>query len=121
VSSPLILCYSNGGLAFRAVDPGYVPGAGEVLFNDYATPAQLATAFPGYVAPVPPVLLPKALVASRVNAAGKLPLAQSNLWADPSAWMKWFDPGYPNVDASDQKLIAFITALGLDPTVILAP
>ena len=40
--------YSNDGMSFRAVPPGYTPGPGEVLFSDYATPPQLTAAFPNY-------------------------------------------------------------------------
>jgi len=44
--------YSNNGRAFRAVDPEYQAGSGEVIFPDYATPEQLAAAFPAYTAGV---------------------------------------------------------------------
>lgn len=40
--------YSNNGLSFRAVDPDYKAQAGEVLFVDIATSAQLASVFPNY-------------------------------------------------------------------------
>ena len=42
--------YCSNGAFMRAVDPGYQPAAGEVVFPDYATPEQLAAAFPGYAA-----------------------------------------------------------------------
>jgi hypothetical protein len=45
-----MFAYSNNGLSFRAVDPNYQPQASEILFADYATPAQLASAFPGLAA-----------------------------------------------------------------------
>ena len=44
--------YSNGGRAFRAVDPEYQAGPGEALFPDDATPEQLAAAVPAYPAGV---------------------------------------------------------------------
>lgn len=44
--------YSNNGQSFRAVDPGYQPQPGEVVFPTYATPQQLTSAFPGYAAAV---------------------------------------------------------------------
>lgn len=37
-----MFCYSNNGASMRAVDPSYAAQAGEVLFLDYATEAQLA-------------------------------------------------------------------------------
>lgn len=45
-----MFAYSNNGLSFRAVDPDYEAQNGEVIFPAYATPAQLTSAFNGYVA-----------------------------------------------------------------------
>jgi hypothetical protein len=43
-----MFCYSNNGLSMRAVDDDYKAKKGEKLFADYATPEQLAEAFPDY-------------------------------------------------------------------------
>lgn len=117
-----MFCYFNNGTSMRAVDPDYTVQAGEVLFPDYATDAQLATAFPGYVPPKPPSpTVAKAVVMDRVISAGKMVQAQSSLWASPELFAKWFAPGYPDVDCDDHAAVTFITALDLDPAVILAP
>ncbi|RWD69590.1 hypothetical protein [Mesorhizobium sp.] len=106
----------------RAVDPSYAAQAGEVLFLDYATEAQLAAKFPAYAPPAPSrPTVPKSTVMARVTAAGKMAAAQSALWAEPDQFAKWFAPDQPSVNCDDQATVAFISALGLDPAVILAP
>lgn len=45
-----MICYSNNGFSFRAVNDNYVAQQGEAIFPDYATDGQLETAFPGYKA-----------------------------------------------------------------------
>lgn len=41
-------CYSNNGLSMRWVSADYEPDSDEVLFDDIATPEQLAEAFDDY-------------------------------------------------------------------------
>jgi hypothetical protein len=41
---------SNNGMSIRAVDLDYAAQTGEVLFSDYPTSEQLASAFSGYAA-----------------------------------------------------------------------
>jgi hypothetical protein len=106
----------------RAVDPDYVAQAGEAIFPDYATQAQLAAAFPGYVPPTPPrpsVL--KSVVMDRVSAAGKMSSAYTMMTQNPDNFGKWFAPDKPFVYCDDPDAVAVVKALGLDPTVILAP
>ena len=43
-----MFCYSNNGHSMRAVEDDYIPIAGEMVFQDYATEAQLIEAFPEY-------------------------------------------------------------------------
>ena len=45
-----IFVYSNNGTSFRMEATDYVIQAGEVSFTNYATPEQLAAAFPNYAA-----------------------------------------------------------------------
>lgn len=45
-----MLCYSNNGFSFRAVDGDFAPQTGEVMFQDIPTADQLDVAFPGYKA-----------------------------------------------------------------------
>jgi hypothetical protein len=45
-----MFAYFNNGINLKSVDPSYVAQTGEVLFLDYATPAELTAAFPGYAA-----------------------------------------------------------------------
>ena len=56
-------CYCNNGLSMRAVDPGYEPQEGEVLFEAIPTPEELSGAFPGYAGAT------VALATANVNAA----------------------------------------------------
>jgi hypothetical protein len=65
--------------------------------------------------------VPKSTVMARVTAAGKMAQAQSNLWAAPDQFAKWFAPDQPVVNCNDPATVAFIQGLGLDPNVILAP
>ena len=117
-----MFCYSNSGASMRAVENGYVAQVGEIVFSDYATEAQLATAFPGYVLSAPPrSMVAKSIVMERVIAANKMAAAQTALWAQPDQFAKWFAPDQPSVYCDDAATITFVTALGLDPTVILAP
>lgn len=117
-----MFCYFNGGASMRAVDADYVAQPGEVLFPDYATSEQLVAAFPGYAPPLPPKpTVAKSLVMARVTAANKMAAAQAALWAQPDQFAKWFAPDQPNVNCDDPATVAFVTALGLDPAVILAP
>jgi hypothetical protein len=74
--------------------------------------------------PAPPAVtptVPKSTVMARVTAAGKMSQAQSNLWAAPDQFAKWFAPDQPVVNCNDPATVAFVQALGLDPNVILAP
>lgn len=63
----------------------------------------------------------KSTVMARVIAANKMAQAQSTLWANPDQFARWFAPDQPLVNCTDPDTVAFITSLGLDPTVILAP
>lgn len=116
-----MFCYSNGGASMRAVNPGYVAQDGEVLFADYATDAELSEAFPGYAPPEPPPpTVLKSTVMARLTAA-QMASAFSMLTANPVLFARWFAPDKPYVNCTDPDAIAFVTALKLDPAVILAP
>ncbi len=72
-----MLAYSNNGLSMRAVPPGYIAQAGEVLFADdtVPTPAQLAAAFPSFTAlsaakQVPAVLAQKRAAGIAISSTG---------------------------------------------------
>lgn len=70
--------------------------------------------------PAPTTVL-KSTVMARVIAANKMGQAQTALWANPNQFARWFAPDQPLVNCNDPDTVAFITALGLDPTVTLAP
>ncbi len=72
-------------------------------------------------APAVAATVPKSVVMARVTAQGKMAQAQAALWAAPDLFAKWFAPDQPIVNRDDPATVAFIKALGLDPTVILAP
>jgi hypothetical protein len=117
-----VFCYSNDGSSMRAVDPDYTAQGGEVLFPDYATDAQLAAAFSGWTAPPPPrPTVLKSVVQSRIIDAGKMGDAYAALTANPVYFARWFAPDHPVVYSDDPDAVGLVTALGLDPAVILAP
>jgi hypothetical protein len=116
-----MFAYSNGGLSMRAVDLDYVAQAGEVLFLDYATDAQLATAFPGYAPPAPPpITVLKSTVMTRLTKE-QMTQAWAMFTASPDLLGRWFAPDKPLVNCDDPDAVSFVKALGLDPNVILAP
>ena len=61
----MTFAYSKNGLSFRAVDADYVAQDGEVVFTDYATPAELATAFANYSNAIKPSI--EQLAQSAIN------------------------------------------------------
>lgn len=63
----------------------------------------------------------KSTVQARIIAAGRMGPALDGLLANPEAFAKWFAPDWPTVFCDDAEAIAFVQALGLDPTVILTP
>ena len=71
--------------------------------------------------PAPPRRVAKLTIMSRVQAAGKLGDAARGLLANPELLARWARPGADFVDADDPDTAAFLTSLGLDPDIILAP
>lgn len=63
----------------------------------------------------------KSTVQARIIAAGKMTQAYSALTANAVYFARWFAPDHPVVYCDDADAVALVTALGLDPTVILAP
>ena len=47
--------------------------------------------------------------------------AYAALTANPIFFARWYAPNWPFVYCDDPDAVAFVTALGLDPAVILAP
>jgi hypothetical protein len=79
----------------------------------------------GPYAPPPPEDQPRSMVAksvvqSRIIDAGKMADAKALLDANPVYFARWFAPDHPSVYCDDPDAMALVTALGLDPTVILA-
>lgn len=116
-----MFAYSNNGHSFHAVDDDYQPQAGEILFDDYATADELAEAFPGYSPVVERSKVRKSVVMQRLIDLNKMDQAYGMLAAQPTYFARWFAPDHPEVFADDPDATAFVTALGLDPAVILAP
>lgn len=89
------------------VCPGYLYQDGEFVLPPAAPP------------PRPTVL--KSVVQSRIIEAGKMPDAYAALTANPIYFARWFAPDHPAVYCDDADAVTLVTALGLDPAVILAP
>lgn len=70
--------------------------------------------------PAPTTAL-KSTVMARAIAANKMAQAQTALWANHDQFARWFAPDQPLMNCDDPDTVAFITALGLAPAVILAP
>ena len=71
--------------------------------------------------PTPRPQVSKSTVQARIIGAGKMSDAYAMLTANPVAFAQWFAPDWPNIYCDDPDAAAFVTALGLDPAVILAP
>ncbi len=115
-----MFAYSNDGKSFRAVDPDYQAAPGEMLFEDYASPEQLAAAFPNYGRDIERAKVLKSAVQARIIEAGKMPAAYAALTQNPVYFARWFAPDHPAVYCDDPDAVALVRALGLDPAVILA-
>ncbi|TGT36208.1 hypothetical protein [Mesorhizobium sp. M8A.F.Ca.ET.165.01.1.1] len=116
-----MFAYSNKGHSFHAVDDDYQPAPGEILFDDYATAEELAEAFPDYSPIVEREKVRKSIVMQRLIDLNKMDQAYAMLAAQPKFFARWFAPDHPEVFADDPDAMAFVSALGLDPAVILAP
>jgi hypothetical protein len=70
----------------------------------------------------PPVTtIPKSVVMARIIAANMMVQAYQGLTSQPILFARWFAPDKPDVECDDPDAVAFVKALNLDPTVILAP
>lgn len=65
--------------------------------------------------------IPKSIVMARLISANMMTQAYQGLTANPIYFARWFAPDRPDVDCNDPDAISFVHALGLDPTIILAP
>lgn len=86
-----MFCYSNDGASFRAVPSDYAAGAGEVLFENYATSDQLSAAFSGYAAPLSgsqKVLQASAIAALAVSDLVAIRCFKAGV-AWPAAWQTY--------------------------------
>lgn len=63
----------------------------------------------------------KSTVQARIIDAGKMQDAYAALAANAVYFARWFAPDRPEVYCDDPDAVGLIMALGLDPTVILAP
>lgn len=73
-------------------------------------------------APPPPrQTVLKSVVQSRIIEAGKMGNAYAALTGNPIYFARWFAPDHPSVYCDDPDAVTLVTALGLDPSVILAP
>lgn len=66
-------------------------------------------------------LVPKSLIVSRLQAAGRLAAARAALDADLYARERWYAPDKPAIYADDPEALALLSAIGADPEAILAP
>jgi hypothetical protein len=63
----------------------------------------------------------KSTVQQRIIDAGKMADAYAALTANPVYFARWFAPDHPVVYCDDPDAVGLVTALGLDPEIILAP
>jgi hypothetical protein len=70
--------------------------------------------------PVRPTVL-KSVVMARIIDVNKMGEAYAALTANPVYFARWFAPDHPVVYCDDPDAALLVQALGLDPTVILAP
>jgi hypothetical protein len=63
----------------------------------------------------------KSTVQSRIIDAGKMGEAYAALTANAVYFARWFAPDRPVVYCDDPDAVLLVTAIGLDPAVILAP
>lgn len=69
--------------------------------------------------PPKPSPLAKLVIIDRLEAAGLLGAVLAAFDADPAVRLRW--DAAVEIDAADPDVVAFISALGGDPTEILAP
>jgi hypothetical protein len=62
----------------------------------------------------------KSTVQQRIIDAGKMADAYAALTANPVYFARWFAPDHPVVYCDDPDAVGLVTALGLDPEIILA-
>lgn len=101
---------------------GAEPPAGSIEVPDgpdHASQIWNGTAW-GEIAPPRQTVL-KSIVQARIIAAGKMPDAYAALTSNPVYFARWFAPDRPEVYCDDPDAVGLVKALGLDPTVILAP
>lgn len=63
----------------------------------------------------------KSIVQSRIIGAGRMDQAYAALTSNSTYFARWFAPDRPVVYCDDPDAILLVTAIGLDPKVILAP
>lgn len=63
----------------------------------------------------------KSTVQTRIIAAGKMAEAKAALDANAVYFARWFAPDRPVVYCDDPDAMMLVTAIGLDPAIILAP
>lgn len=63
----------------------------------------------------------KSTVQARIIEKGKMDEAYLALTSNTAYFARWFAPDRPVVYCDDPDAILLVTAIGLDPTVILAP
>lgn len=66
-------------------------------------------------------LVPKSVIVSRLIETGKIAAAYQALNSRPEYWARWVASDWPAINHDDPDALALLTAIGADPTVILAP
>lgn len=78
----------------------------------------------GFSPPIPPpperAKVPKSTVMQRLIDINMMDQAYFLLSSQPKFFARWFAPDHPSVFCDDPDAVAFVTALALDPAVILA-
>lgn len=63
----------------------------------------------------------KSTVQARIIEAGKMDAAYAALTSNATYFARWFAPDRPVVYCDDPDAMMLVTAIGLDPSIILAP
>lgn len=121
-ASPAQDNWDNGDYRLAEIQPAdAVPEGKQVVSSS----VKLVAGEPRYihvledVPPIRPSIL-KSIVQQRIIDAGKMDDAYAALTANPVYFARWFAPDHPSVYCDDPDAVGLVTALGLDPAIILA-
>ena len=122
--------YGTVDLEINHPDYGWIPftaspndpdESGRELYAQVVAAGNIAPFDPSTAPPPPRPTVLKSTVQARIIDAGKMGDAYAALTANPVYFARWFAPDHPAVYCDDPDAVGLVTALGLNPAVILAP